>query len=117
MKMELGFVESMRRRWEVLGIRLDSKGKGKGKGKGREEEREEVVVGEEGEDGMDVDEKREKVQEEKIVVEGEEDESDAARQAIMDGMIVKSVISSAVKGLSVSPTPILFPITFIHHTH
>jgi len=51
-KMELGFVESLRRRWEVLGIDVSS--------------------------GADSD--------------------DVAKEEIMKGAIVKSVISSAAKG-------------------
>ncbi|KXN90172.1 U3 small nucleolar RNA-associated protein 6 [Leucoagaricus sp. SymC.cos] len=67
-RMELGFIESLRRRWDVLGISLITEGKvEKGKGK----------------------------------AEGEFDpnESAAARGQIMQGAIVKSVISSAAEAL------------------
>lgn len=98
-RMELGFVESLRRRWTVLGI--DVKGKGKGKdtgaskstGKGQAGDAEDPysglgeAVGEEASDRMDVD--------------GEAvDEDEAARKEIMGGAIVKSVITSAAKGAS-----------------
>ncbi|KAI0073382.1 hypothetical protein K474DRAFT_1721714 [Panus rudis PR-1116 ss-1] len=79
-KMELGFVESMRRRWSVLGIDVDGKDKGKGK--------ERISAISEGEaEQMQVD------------AEEEGDESEAARREILQGAIVKSVISSAVKAL------------------
>ena len=96
-RMELGFVESLRRRWSVLGI--DVKGKGKDTDMGTRKSVETGAdaedlwagLGEEslqpagGADGMDVD--------------SEEVEADeAARREIMQGAIVKSVISSAVKG-------------------
>ncbi|KAI0356208.1 hypothetical protein OH77DRAFT_1423811 [Trametes cingulata] len=94
-KMELNFIESLRRRWSVLGI--DVKGKGKetekaAKGKQRKaadsgdesglEDAEDANA-----DGMDVD------QEEEL------DEDEAARKQIMEGAIVKAVISNAVKAL------------------
>ena len=97
--MELGFVESLRRRWSVLGIDVKQKGRdaGTGKGKGKEREREagdlwSGIGDEEGEaDGMEVD--------------AEEDltEDEAARRQIMEGAIVKSVISNAVKGAFTLP--------------
>ncbi|THH15630.1 hypothetical protein EW146_g4874 [Bondarzewia mesenterica] len=78
-KMELGFVEGMRRRWDLLGIKLDAKGKGK-------ERDADIDRGDDGEqehaEAMDVD---------------DEVDGDAARQEIMNGVIVKSVISSAAK--------------------
>lgn len=86
-KMELGFVEGLRRRWELLGIQLDSKGKGKdvrrtmdldGAHDGGDEEDQNRS------EGMDVD---------------EDINGDAAKHEIMEGIIVKSVISSAVKAL------------------
>lgn len=90
-KMELGFVESMRRRWGVLGIDVDE-GTDKGKGKAREadvagNERTAAKMGNEEIDKMEVDAKD----------EGEDGE--AARREIMNGAIVRSVISSAVKAL------------------
>ena len=94
-RMELGFVESLRRRWSVLGI--DTKGKGKdtnmGTSKSVEAEDPWKEIGD-GEalpsgsaDPMDVDSE-------------EVGEDEAARREIMNGAIVRSVISSAVKGTS-----------------
>jgi U3 small nucleolar RNA-associated protein 6 len=73
-KMELGFIESLRRRWDVLGIEVDEMGKGKAK---------EVNVEMEDDPHMDAD----------------VNDSDAtARNEIMEGAIVKSVITSAMQG-------------------
>lgn len=77
-KMELGFVEGLRRRWEVLGIKVDLKGKAK------EEPVEENV------ETMEVD-------------DIEEDSGEAARREIMNGAIVKTVIANAAKGLYLFP--------------
>ncbi|KAI0334977.1 hypothetical protein GY45DRAFT_1351078 [Cubamyces sp. BRFM 1775] len=94
-RMELNFVESLRRRWSVLGI--DVKGKGKesvkpksiSRGGGMDSGEESDLGGqrEEDADGMDVD--------------GEEElgEDEAARKQILEGAIVKAVISNAVKAL------------------
>ena len=71
-KMELGFVEGLRRRWDVLGINVETQAKGNAK--------EMPLDLEESENQMLVD----------------EDNRDATR-AIMEGEIVKSVISSAAK--------------------
>ncbi|KAJ7128908.1 U3 small nucleolar RNA-associated protein 6-domain-containing protein [Mycena crocata] len=76
-RMELAFVESLRRRWGVLG--LDEKRKGKG----REEDAHMVQATEAGADGA---------------ADGDEDASAEARTAIMRGEIVKSVIGSAAQG-------------------
>lgn len=73
--MELGFVEGLRRRWDILGIDVEAQAKGKEKAK------EMPLDLEESENQMQVD----------------EDDQDATRRAIMDGAIVKSVISSAAK--------------------
>ncbi|KAI9437584.1 U3 small nucleolar RNA-associated protein 6-domain-containing protein [Lactarius indigo] len=69
-RLELGFVEAMRRRWDVLGIALDS----------------DSASGEGGE-GERVDRAEEKAM------------GDAARRAIMDGAIVCQAIDSAAKAL------------------
>lgn len=98
--MELAFIENMRRRWEVLGIHTNE---GKGKGKERETvSSTEGIRDEEMEDG----------DAEKMEVDAEEEGEDgeAARREIMQGAIVKSVISSAVKGesrplVTTSPVP------------
>ena len=78
-RMELGFEESMRRRWDVLGIKLD--------------------------------------EDDQVDMHTDKDDQDAARRAIMQGAIVKSVISNAVKGSF--PPPLLslhnliaFPISY-----
>lgn len=78
-KMELGFIEGLRRRWEVLGIKVDIKGKGK-------------EVGREGEAEGDM--------ENMEVDDIEEDSAEAARRDIMQGAIVKTVITNAAKGMS-----------------
>ena len=79
-KFELGFVESMRRRWDVLGI--DTNGKGKEKVPGNAEE------------GMNEGE----IEQMQHEADAEGDEAEEARKAIMQGAIVKSVISNGVKG-------------------
>ncbi|KAJ7497093.1 U3 small nucleolar RNA-associated protein 6-domain-containing protein [Mycena latifolia] len=68
-RMELAFIESLRRRWDVLG--LDQKGKGK--------------------------EHADQATEEALAADA--DQGAEARTAIMDGAIVKSVITSAVQAL------------------
>ena len=93
-RMELNFVESLRRRWSVLGI--DVKGKGKESVKQKSISRvrgadsgEESDLGghhDEDADGMDVDGKEEL------------GEDEAASKQILEGAIVKAVISNAVKG-------------------
>lgn len=91
-RMEMGFVEGMRRRWGVLGIRVGGGGEGEGVGEGGE--------GKEGEKGMDVD-GEEKEKDEMVLdveKEDEDEEGEEARRAIMNGQIIKSVISSAAQG-------------------
>jgi U3 small nucleolar RNA-associated protein 6 len=66
--MELGFIESLRRRWDVLGINASDKGKGKALG---------------------IDEEQ---------ADDSEDIGAASRQDIMQGAIVRSVLTSAVQG-------------------
>ncbi|TFY56252.1 hypothetical protein EVJ58_g7756 [Rhodofomes roseus] len=84
-KMELGFVESLRRRWGVLGIELeDTKGKGKQRAREVDEDQE---MGNEEVERMQVD------------AEDESDGGEAARRQIMQGAIAKSVMSSAAKAL------------------
>ncbi|TFK44537.1 U3 small nucleolar RNA-associated protein 6-domain-containing protein [Crucibulum laeve] len=88
-RMELGFVESLRRRWDILGIKVI--GDEKGKGKARDEDPSDIMGFGDGSDekadaSMEVDE-----------VEG--DEGAEARRQIMEGAIVKSVITSAAKAL------------------
>ncbi|KAJ7690623.1 U3 small nucleolar RNA-associated protein 6-domain-containing protein [Mycena rosella] len=72
-RMELAFIESLRRRWDVLG--LDHKGKGK------EEDLSHVAQAEED------------------LLAADADQGAEARAAIMQGAIVKSVIVSAAQAL------------------
>ncbi|KAI0250182.1 U3 small nucleolar RNA-associated protein 6-domain-containing protein [Lactifluus subvellereus] len=82
-RLELGFVEAVRRRWDVLGIAVDEDekdgsvvgGEGRGKGGERVDRAEEEAMG------------------------------DAARRAVMDGAIVRHAIDAAAKAL---PTIELF---------
>lgn len=85
--MELGFIEGLRRRWDVLGIQQnqDEKGKEKALEMPLELGIEEAAATAK---HMRLDNAAD------MVV----DEADATRKAIMDGAIVKSVISSATKG-------------------
>lgn len=90
--MELGFIESLRRRWDVLGI--DEKGKKKAV----DDDPSERIMGHSGGEHQ------------KILMEDdldayEGDEGRAARLQIMDGGIVKSVISSAALGTNFFPPP------------
>lgn len=78
----MNFIESMRRRWEVLGIDIQEQQMTGSNNKGKERE----VVGDETE-STDV----------PMQVDGD-DESEEARRAIMQGALVKSAIDSAVKG-------------------
>ncbi|KAJ6558535.1 U3 small nucleolar RNA-associated protein 6-domain-containing protein [Mycena vulgaris] len=71
-RMELAFIESLRRRWDVLG--LDQKGKGK----------EEAVHA---------------VQATEELLEADADQGAEARAAIMQGAVVRSVITSAAKAV------------------
>ncbi|KAJ3530930.1 hypothetical protein NM688_g7645 [Phlebia brevispora] len=74
-KMEMGFVEGMRRRWGVLGIEM----KGKEKARGSME------------DGMEENE----VAEMQHDADGKGDDAEQARRQILEGAIVKSVIAHA----------------------
>jgi U3 small nucleolar RNA-associated protein 6 len=69
-RLEMGFVEAVRRRWDVLGISLE----------GDDDE----------ENGGGQGERVDKAEEEKM--------GDAARRAIMGGAIVRQAIDSAAKG-------------------
>ncbi|GLB37280.1 putative U3 small nucleolar RNA-associated protein 6 [Lyophyllum shimeji] len=87
-KMELGFTESLRRRWEVLGINGQAGGKsGQATGTLEAEDPSQHIMPDLGETAP--------VQE---LVE-EVDEEAASRKEILQGAIVKSVISSAVRAL------------------
>ncbi|KAI0309960.1 U3 small nucleolar RNA-associated protein 6-domain-containing protein [Amylostereum chailletii] len=95
-RMEMGFVESVRRRWELLGIAVDAKDestKPDGEGEGRLAALEKMAV-----DGAE--EEAAAVGGEPAGKEAEEGElGEEARRAVMNGAIVKEVISSAVKAL------------------
>lgn len=82
-KMELGFIESIRRRWEVLGI----EGGSEKKEEEAEDPSEQIVGGKlvEGTEGLEK-------------TEGEY-EDEEARRKVMEGAIVESVISSAARGM------------------
>lgn len=99
-RMELAFIEGMRRRWDVLGINA------------KEDERTQVGKGVEPDIDMGgddetvvIDEQREKPPDEVIAAEKGGDEGEAARKAIMDGAIVKSALSSAAKGVYITLYP------------
>ncbi|KAK0437529.1 U3 small nucleolar RNA-associated protein 6-domain-containing protein [Armillaria borealis] len=82
-KMELGFIESLRRRWDVLGIEEDDE-------TAVERDRALMIDGFRGQDDVipiEVDD------------DAEKDEGEEARKEIMKGAIVKSVISNAVEAL------------------
>ncbi|GBE81415.1 predicted protein [Sparassis crispa] len=92
-RMELGFVESLRRRWGVLGIDVAQGDKGKGKEMEKEKAIDEGLLAFEDEamgEGEDVQMAADQE-------EGAEDE--AARREIMQGAIVKSVMDNAAKAL------------------
>ena len=82
--MELGFIESLRRRWDVLGIH-DTPNK-PDKGKEKEKMLDVEILDEDGDLPMDT--------------APDEDIAPAARKEIMGGVIVKAAISSAVQGVS-----------------
>lgn len=77
-RMELGFIESLRRRWDVLGINAGDKGKKRAHGDNDVKEIDAVTQEPTG--------------------DTEDIEEVASRQDIMEGAIVKSVINSAVQG-------------------
>ena len=83
-KMELGFIESLRRRWDILGIKTEVDAKGKNKATDNDPSPEEDVEEGAAHKPMDVDE--------------EDTDGSEARQQIMEGAIVRSVIANAAKG-------------------
>jgi hypothetical protein len=80
-RLELGFVEAVRRRWDVLGISLDA-APSSTEGQGEEEDK-----GQDKGPGERVD----RVEEEAM--------GDKARRAIMEGAIVRKAIDGAAKGM------------------
>lgn len=100
-RMELGFVESLRRRWNVLGIEVKGKGKHKGASKGKGKEKE----GDAEDPYSGLGEVNLEEEADRMEVDGEDvDEDEAARKEVMAGAIVKSVISSAAKGAPPGPS-------------
>ncbi|KAF8653585.1 hypothetical protein AX16_003863 [Volvariella volvacea WC 439] len=94
-RMELGFIESLRRRWEVLGIKLASNENDKGKDRASEEDDPSAhIMGQDNASMTIIDEQANSAQAE---LEGEE--GTVARREIMNGAIVKAVITSAVEAL------------------
>lgn len=92
-RMELHFIEGMRRRWNVLGISLDEGGR-------RTNQRMEIDVDMNGtDDPIIIDDIEERPPDEIVAAEHGGDEGDAARRAIMEGAIVKSAMSNAAKGM------------------
>lgn len=93
-KMELNFVESLRRRWSVLGINV----KGKGKEASPVKSKRRHAQGSEDESGLENENNVEADVMEVDALEEEVEEDEAARKQIMDGAIVKAVISNAAQG-------------------
>ncbi|KAF9237504.1 U3 small nucleolar RNA-associated protein 6-domain-containing protein [Melanogaster broomeanus] len=94
-RMELNFIEGMRRRWNVLGINIEDDESMKAAGNQAElggdmEEAGETII---------IDDQGEMPPNEVIAAEKGGDEGEAARRAIMDGAIVKSALLSASKAL------------------
>ncbi|KAG7090891.1 hypothetical protein E1B28_009970 [Marasmius oreades] len=89
-KMELGFIESLRRRWDVLGIHDNKTDKGKEKEKLLDSE----IVDEDGDLPMVT-----TTDDDADVTAFDGQEGTAARKEIMGGIIVKAAISSAVQAL------------------
>ncbi|TFK25525.1 U3 snoRNP protein [Coprinopsis marcescibilis] len=92
-KMELGFIEGLRRRWEVLGLKATNTTQ-KGKQKASDQD---IDLENGGDQADDI------VMGPAPGIKGEEDgdsvEGAESRRQIMDGAIVKSVIQSAAKAL------------------
>jgi U3 small nucleolar RNA-associated protein 6 len=86
-KMELGFIEGLRRRWDVLGITIAEDGKGKEKAS---------------EMPMDLD-GNEATEQMQVDIDPQGTNEDRLRKVIMGGAIVKPVISSAAKGKCLVP--------------
>lgn len=94
-RMEMNFVEVMKRRWTVLGIHEENNDVGEAE-MIAEKHLEPIVDNGPGEVLTGDTEIKPP---EEIAAEKEGDEGERARQAIMDGAIVKSVVSSAAKGM------------------
>jgi len=94
-RMELHFIEGMRRRWNVLGISFDG-----GAEPTNNKQRMEVDIDMDGTGGpIIIDDNEEKPPDEMVAAEHGGDEGEAARRAIMEGAIVKSAMLNAAKGM------------------
>lgn len=100
-RMEMNFVEGMRRRWTVLGIHEENKPVYEDTTMA--EKHLEPIV-DDGTGEVLAGEETEIKPPEEIAAEKGGDEGEIARQAIMNGAIVKSVISSAAKGMFHHPS-------------
>lgn len=90
-RMELHFIEGMRRRWDVLGIASATDS----------DQPAEVNTVEDTIGGPIAVNEGEKPPDEVLVTQTEGDQGEAARRAIAEGAIVKSVMSSAAQGMSI----------------
>ncbi|KIM69184.1 hypothetical protein SCLCIDRAFT_104260 [Scleroderma citrinum Foug A] len=94
-RMELHFIEGMRRRWNVLGISFNE-----GAGPTNKKQRMEVDIDiDDIGDPIIIDDNQEKPPDEIVTAEHGGDEGEAARRAIMEGAIVKSAMSNAAKAV------------------
>ncbi|KIK98666.1 hypothetical protein PAXRUDRAFT_823638 [Paxillus rubicundulus Ve08.2h10] len=94
-RMELGFIEGMRRRWNVLGIHTMG-----GENEKATETQTELEVDMDGAgETIIIDEQKERPPDEVVAAEKGGGEGETARKAIMNGAIVKSALSSAAKAL------------------
>ncbi|KAF9227279.1 hypothetical protein BS17DRAFT_878240 [Gyrodon lividus] len=94
-RMELSFIEGMRRRWNILGIDTMDNERMVSAGTQAEPDVDIDGTGE----TIIIDEQGEKPPDEVVAAEKGGDEGEAARKAIMDGAIVKSALLSAAKAL------------------
>ena len=94
--MELGFVESLRRRWSVLGIDV----KGKGKAVTARDVRAKETKNSAGDpwEGLGEVEVEDDASRMDVDADADVGEDESARREIMDGAIARSAITSAVKG-------------------
>ncbi|EIW63031.1 snoRNA-binding rRNA-processing protein UTP6 [Trametes versicolor FP-101664 SS1] len=124
-KMELNFVESLRRRWSVLGIDVKGKGKEASPTKGKQRN----PPGSEDESGLE-DENIVEADAMEVDTREELEEDEAARKQIMDGAIVKAVISNATQAIpkielfsslhgliSTYPSPLSLRESLLDHLH
>lgn len=120
-RMELGFIESLRRRWDVLGLSLTTVAKGKvekGKGRANTEIDPSGHISLSGLGGVEPDANNQGTIEisgiNQMQIETESDgldgdEGAAARRQIMQGAIVKSVMTSAAEGMCLTGPLVYLP--------